>query len=187
MRVPGIFRWPGRIPAGRVESEAVVAAVDLLPTVARWAGASAPKGIDGEDVSDILTGKSRPRRTPLHWEWRFNIRAGYAVNRSPMLSIRDGKWKLLLNPDGSRTELYDIPADPMEQNNLAAANPAVTARLRGRAHGLAKDAAARPGGPHGGLTIGTGRRRNSKIELAHENRCYRFSALAGRVRAGQTG
>ncbi len=149
VRVPGIFRWPGRIPAGRVESEAVVAAVDLLPTVARWAGAPAPKGIDGEDVGDILTGKSRPRRTPLHWEWRFNV-AGYAVNRSPMLSIRDGKWKLLLNPDGSRTELYDIPADPMEQNNLAAANPAITARLRGRALAWQKTLPPGPADPTAG-------------------------------------
>ncbi|MFN0106187.1 MAG: sulfatase [Bryobacteraceae bacterium] len=132
VRVPGIFRLPGRVAAGKVDTVSIVSAIDLLPTVAKLAGLPAPAGIDGEDVSDILAGTPRPRRAPLHWEWRFNV-AGYAVNRSPILSIRDGKWKLLLNPDGSRTELYDIPADPMEQSNVAAANGAVTERLRAKA------------------------------------------------------
>ena len=132
VRVPGIFRLPGTVAAGRVDTESIVSAVDFLPTVAKLAGAAVPGGIDGEDVTDILAGKARARRAPLHWEWRYNV-AGYAVNRSPILSIRDGKWKLLLNPDGSRTELYDIPADPGEMNNLAAANPAVTKRLREKA------------------------------------------------------
>jgi hypothetical protein len=46
-----------------------------------------------------------------------------------MLAIRDGRWKLLLNPGRSRIELYDIPADPPELNNLAAAHPEVVTRL----------------------------------------------------------
>ena len=52
------------------------------------------------------------------WEWRFRVH-GHTLNQSPMLSIRRGKWKLLMNPDRSRVELYDIPADPSELNNLA--------------------------------------------------------------------
>jgi hypothetical protein len=36
-----------------------------------------------------------------------------------MLSIREGNWKLLLNPDRSRIELYNIPEDPSELTNLA--------------------------------------------------------------------
>lgn len=132
VRVPGIFRWPGRIPAGRVDSKSVVSGVDLFPTACRLAGVPAPSGIDGEDVSEILAGNPRPRRAPLLWEWRFNV-AGYAVNRSPILSIRDGDWKLLMNPDRSRVELYNIPADPMEMNNLAAAHPDLAGKLAARA------------------------------------------------------
>lgn len=130
VRVPGIVRWPGRVPAGRVESRAIVSGVDWFPTVARLAGVPMPSSasLDGEDISDILLGASRPRRKPLHWEWRFQV-AGYAVNRSPILSMRDGDWKLLLNPDRSRVELYRIPDDPMEMTNLAAAHPAIVRRM----------------------------------------------------------
>jgi arylsulfatase A-like enzyme len=124
VRVPFLVRWPGRVAAGRVEKNAVLAGVDFFPTLAKITGCKVPAaGIDGEDQSDVLLGASRARRTPLHWEWRFNV-AGYAYNRSPILSMRDGDWKLLMNPDRSRVELYRIPDDPMELTNLAAAQPA---------------------------------------------------------------
>jgi hypothetical protein len=86
---------------------------------------------DGEDVGDIWLGQTRGRRKPLYWEWRFNI-AGHVWNRSPQLAIRDGDWKLLMNPDRSRIELYDIPRDRMQAENLAARNPEIVARLSGQ-------------------------------------------------------
>jgi hypothetical protein len=78
--------------------------------------------LDGEDVSDVLLGKDRPRTKSLMWEWRFKI-FGYKINCSPRLAIREGKWKLLMNPDRSRVELYDILKDPMEVDNLATDTP----------------------------------------------------------------
>ena len=33
--------------------------------------------------------------------------------------MRDGRWKLLCEQDGSRAELYDLDADPGETKNLA--------------------------------------------------------------------
>jgi hypothetical protein len=52
---------------------------------------------------------------------------------SPRLAIRDGGWKLLLNPDRSRVELYDIPRDPMELHDRAGQHPEVVDRLATRA------------------------------------------------------
>ncbi len=131
VRTPFLVRWPERIAAGRVDDTSVVTGVDFLPTLTRLAGVEAP-GLDGEDVSDILLEKSRPRTKPIHWEWRFNI-AGHTLNRSPILSIRDGDWKLLFNPDRSRVELYNIPRDPSELNNLAERHADVVERLAKRA------------------------------------------------------
>ena len=40
--------------------------------------------------------------------------------------------KLLVNPDGSRKELYDIPGDPEERKNLAGERTEVAERLSKR-------------------------------------------------------
>ena len=130
VRVPFIVRWPAKVQAGRIDDASVIAGVDFMPTLCRMAGVEMPRGhpSDGEDVSDILSGQSRARRKPLFWEWRFNI-AGHVSNRSPQLAIRDGGWKLLMNPDRSRIELYDILRDRMQVDNVAAQHTEVVTRL----------------------------------------------------------
>jgi N-acetylgalactosamine-6-sulfatase len=122
------------VPAGRIDDDSVVSAVDLLPTVCQIAGVALPGDYqpDGEDVSDLLGGKTRARRRPLFWEWRFSI-AGEVFHHSPMLAVRDQHWKLLLNPDRSRVELYDIPRDPTQLANLADKHPELVERLAGEA------------------------------------------------------
>ena len=134
IRVPFIVRWPAAgAEAGAVNDATPVSAVDFLPTFCSLAGVETPDAeeLDGEDMSDVLRGAERPRETPLMWEWRFNIHSHH-LHRSPMLAIRDGEWKLLLNPAGDRMELYRIPGDPMELNNLADREPSVVNRLRER-------------------------------------------------------
>jgi len=133
IRTPFLVRWPGRTPAGAVDNESVIGGVDLLPALCRLAGIALPAGIelDGEDVSEAILGKPHARRSPLMWENRYPV-YGHVLDMSPMLAIREGRWKLLLNPDRSRVELYDIPADPTELNNLAERRPDVVARLSRR-------------------------------------------------------
>ena len=129
VRMPCIARWPGVIPAGKVDKTSVLGAVDWLPTVCRIAGVKTPDiKPDGEDVSDILRGKPRRRRKPLFWEWRARVHGNRAYF-PPALAIRDGDWKLYANPDSSRQELYNIPKDPEERTNLAKKNPEVVAKL----------------------------------------------------------
>jgi N-acetylgalactosamine-6-sulfatase len=136
IRMPLIVRWPGQVPAGVVDNDSVICAVDFLPTFCALAGidppcsASLPPGtLDGEDVSDMLLGMPRPRTTSLMWEWRFGPNRLRTLHRSPMLAIRSGQWKLLLNPDLSRVELYDVVTDPMEVDNRANARPDIVSQL----------------------------------------------------------
>jgi N-acetylgalactosamine-6-sulfatase len=135
IRVPFIVRFPGVVTPWHVDSTSVISGTDFLPTVCSFAGVKLPKDYrgDGEDRSGAIRAndKPSPRTKPLHWEWRFNI-AGHVLNKSPILAIRDGKWKLLFNPDRSRVELYDIPADPSELNNLAEKHPDIVERLAKR-------------------------------------------------------
>jgi len=130
VRVPYLVRWPGHVPAARIDDTSVLSGLDQLPTLAKLAGLTLPADhvLDGEEASDIWLGHPRPRTRPLMWEWRFRV-LGHVVNRSPQLAIRDADWKLLLNPDRTRTELYAIVRDPMQVDNVAAQNPAVVERL----------------------------------------------------------
>ena len=130
IRMPFIVRWSGHIPAGRVDEKSIIAGVDWLPTVCGFAGAIVPRDLkpDGENMSDVLLGKPKHRSKPLMWEWRFRIH-GDMVHKSPMLSIRAGNWKLLMNPDRSRIELYDIPTDPTELDNVADRHPDIVKNL----------------------------------------------------------
>jgi len=133
IRVPFIVRWPGHVPAATINETSVVAGCDLLPSVARLTGAAVPKehALDGEDMSDVLLGASRKREKPLFWNWRFRI-AGEPFHHSPMLAMRDGDYKLLMNPDRSRMELYDIPNDPTQLTNLVEKHADMAERMAGQ-------------------------------------------------------
>lgn len=133
IRTFGLVRWPGHVAAGRVDGTSVISAVDWLPTVCKLAGVALPADLqcDGEDVSDIWLGKPRPRTRPLYWEWLFRVWGDeYAP---PMLAVRDGDWKLFVNHDGGRAQLYDIPKDPGEETDVAARHPDVVKELTAKA------------------------------------------------------
>ena len=133
IREPFIVRCPGRVPAGAVDESSVIGGVDFLPTVCSLAGVELPDDMkpDGENMAAALTGKPLSKNKPLMWENRFPV-YGHVIHKSPMLAIRDGRWKLLMNPDRSRVELYDIPSDPTELNNRADSHPDIVSRLASR-------------------------------------------------------
>lgn len=51
------------------------------------------------------------------------------TDRSPRLAVRSGEWKLLMDADGSKTELYNVVRDRAETNNLQASEPGVVQEL----------------------------------------------------------
>ncbi len=63
------------------------------------------------------------------WPRRVLPAPGPKSDQSPNLAIRDGRWKLLINDDGSRLELYDMEAATNEQNNVAGTHGEVAKRL----------------------------------------------------------
>ena len=130
IREPFIVRWTKHVPAGKVDDTTVIAGVDWLPTVCSLAGVQPPSNLnpDGEDMSPAILGKPKQRTKPLMWQWRFRI-FGQMTNKSPILAIRDESWKLLMNPDSSRIELYDISHDPTELDNVAGQHPEIVKRL----------------------------------------------------------
>jgi arylsulfatase A-like enzyme len=139
IRVPFLAWGPGRVPAGKLNEETVFTGVDLFPTLCSAAGVPSQAGVafDGEDLSPALTGKSPVRSRPVFWEYGRNDKSfAYPKargQRSPTVAVRDGKWKLLVNADGSGAELYDVVADPNESKNVLGDHRDIARRMSERA------------------------------------------------------
>lgn len=123
IRVPFIAFWPGRTPAGKVDDTTVLSGVDLLPTFCSLAGVPVTPELklDGLDMSQALLGTPKKRTKPLMWEYRFGP-WGRHLQKSPALAMRDNDWKLMMNSDRSRVELYNLKENPCEVDNLASEN-----------------------------------------------------------------
>jgi uncharacterized sulfatase len=124
IRVPWIVRWPGRVPAGRIQASPIHM-VDILPTLVELAGVPPPDvRIDGVSQVPVLLGNSaaaRPR--PLFWHYP------HYHHSVPASAMREGRYKLIRFHDTGASELYDLEADVGERNDLAGTNPEQAARL----------------------------------------------------------
>lgn len=133
IREPLIVRWKGSVPAGRVNGKTVIGAVDLFPTFCALAGVpAADAAFDGVDMSAAFRGSQPLRRRPLFWEYGRDpsyLRPGDPSDVSPNLAVRDGRWKLLMNADGSNVELYDFGNGFDESRSVAAQHPQEARRL----------------------------------------------------------
>lgn len=147
-RVPCIMYWPGMIPGGQ-ECREIAAAMDLLPTFARLAGASVPSDrvIDGVDLTDlILAEPSQARET--NTEAADDAQSKKSVPRDTFFyymkgdleAVRHGRWKLHVAKRGkSVLELYDLEADIGEVHNVAALHPDVVHMLQEKLAQCRKD------------------------------------------------
>jgi len=132
-RVPAIFWWPGRVPAGRVCDE-MATSMDLLPTFAYLAGTAPPndRTIDGKDIRPLLL--AAQGATSPHDVF-------YYYYGSQLQAVRSGPWKLfvpLKTPQRhphhrgrgpSPALLFNVVKDIGCQRNVADRHPDVVARL----------------------------------------------------------
>lgn len=128
VNVPFIVRWPGVVPAGRVDKETALAGVDVMPTLLAATGVSAPEGYvaDGENMLAALRGESVRRTKPVFWWWQGN----HAGDDWPAFAMRNGSWMLVLDESKVRAELYDVVADRSQQHNVASEHPERVSQMR---------------------------------------------------------
>jgi len=125
LRVPLIVRWPGKVPAGKVEATPVLN-TDLVPTLLAAAGtAPSTQPSDGVSLLTLLTQGKRPERASLHWHYpHYSNQRGF-----PGGAIRTGDWKLIESFDDGHLELYHLTEDSSEVQNLALSHPARVAEM----------------------------------------------------------
>jgi arylsulfatase A-like enzyme len=111
----------------------MVTAVDFFPTFTSLAGVTPPAvAFDGVDMSAAFLGEQPIRDKPVFWDYGRDetfLKPGLEHDQSPNLAVRDGSWKLLMNDDGSRIELYDFSLSPDETDNVAEQHPDQVKRL----------------------------------------------------------
>lgn len=129
IRMPLIVSLPGKVPQGVVDDKTIMAGIDFLPSFASVIGAKTPAPIDGQDMSAAWWGKQTDRKEPLFWRWRWMM-PPQLYHRSPALAMRNNNWKLLMNPDGSRVELYDLSVDPTELDNRSKEHPKLALEMQ---------------------------------------------------------
>jgi len=145
-RVPGIWRWPGRIKAGSI-NDTPICGVDYLPTVCEIASIATPsdRTVDGTSIWPLLQGQQFERGNPMYW---------FFYRLLPAVAMRDGDWVLIANTtDAERPkthqliaadmpfikrselqdfELYNLRHDPAQRSDVSSSEPEIVARLKSR-------------------------------------------------------
>ncbi len=124
IRTPIILSWPGRITPVDDDTN-LITSLDLAPTILRTCGIQPPTDLRGIDLLPVARGEmSGP--TAIFGEI-FSHDAVDLDDPAASLLFRwciEGRWKLILPVDPQvAPELYDLLADPFEQENRAAEQP----------------------------------------------------------------
>jgi arylsulfatase A-like enzyme len=99
-----------------------VSLLDLTPTLAEIAGASAPPEVEGRSLVPALQGKALEVQ-PIFSESLYRV-------PQELKSVRQDEYKLIYNVDDGSIELYDLGADPTEQKNISAEAIQVTSEMK---------------------------------------------------------
>ena len=132
--VPFIARWPGKIPAGKVDKDSILSAVDLLPTFCELANVSLPKSYKSDGISQVSTlmGKGNSKRSQaLFWK----ISAPWPAHPSKpdhwvSYAVVLDQWKLCTSRNFEHMELFDLVNDPLEKNDLSKEEKSVVQKLK---------------------------------------------------------
>lgn len=118
IREPYFIKWPG-VVAGNSASDVPAIGTDFYPTLMEMVGLPLrpEQHVDGVSLVPVLKGGTIKKR-PLFWHYpHYGNQGG-----EPSSIMREGDWKLIFYHEDGRCELYHLPNDPGEQNDLSSEN-----------------------------------------------------------------
>lgn len=110
IRVPAFIHWPAKLKPRMDHTPIHIA--DWLPTLQTIAqGDQEIQNLDGKDLWDLLSQQKPLEERSLYWKIK---------NAS---ALRWGDWKLLVDHQSDKKELYQVTKDFREIKEVSAANP----------------------------------------------------------------
>lgn len=153
VKVPAIMKWKGKIPDGLVQENPAMS-IDIFPTIAEVTGADLPRlPIDGKSIFSMLSDAKSVSQQEAYFIY---------YNRNELQAVVMGEWKLYFphkyrsiapgqdyRNDGipvdyhmiemKEMELYHIPTDPSESNNVIGQNPKIVSKMNALAEKARED------------------------------------------------
>ncbi|QEF98808.1 Arylsulfatase precursor [Stieleria maiorica] len=123
-RVPLFIRWPDAKLVGGRDVDTLTGYVDVLPTLISMCRVAPPEGVrfDGVDISPLIFDQA------TDWPDRILVTDSQRV-KDPIKwkssAVMTDRWRLC-----NGKELFDIDADPGQQNDVSTQHPNVVERLR---------------------------------------------------------
>ncbi len=115
IRMPLLVRGPG-VQAGTT-TDKLTLNTDFFPTFTDLAGVTTPEYVDGRSLRSVLEGNATTWRTAFLLE-----RRDVQNSSASFYGIRTSDGRKYIEYEGGFKELYNLKADPYEQNNSYAAN-----------------------------------------------------------------
>ena len=126
VRVPFFIRWDGHWKSGR-DIDTVSAHIDVLPTLAKIAGAKIPKKqVEGRSLLPLLENASADQPDRYLFTQKARWKTGSEPNDSMWKgwAVRSQQYRLV------EDALYDMEKDPNQTTDIAAAHPEVVKKMR---------------------------------------------------------
>lgn len=141
VRTPIMLRWPGKIQPRRHDT--LASSIDLAPTILHACGIEPPAAMQGINLLDVCNGQETARTAVFGESFAHDIADIHDPTKSLLnLWCIEGKWKLILFHDGQlgryrvihqqrprAPQLFDLLADPHEEQNVAEQHPDVVQRM----------------------------------------------------------
>lgn len=128
IRVPFIARWKGTIEPGQ-SSDYIGAFWDLMPTFAEMANINLSCKHDGISFLPTLKGQPQEKHEYLYWEYlnpgKIKDEKTYGFHQA----IRMNEWKAVRYGAHNLIELYYLPDDIGEQNNISEKHPELVQKM----------------------------------------------------------
>jgi arylsulfatase A-like enzyme len=122
LRVPLIFRLPGRVPAGK-RVPVMVRLIDLMPTILEIAGIDTDARMEGRDLGPLMSGEAQAGPAgegALLANEAFSEALLYGPEQKSVTAL---PYKLIRHMESGEEMLFDLGEDPREMENLTGDEP----------------------------------------------------------------